>query len=689
MSRMAWLATTFLGSVAAFTAAMAIGPARADDKGVLHTHYDGITNDLLTAGLGKSGLGNSTPPGFVDPLHPTAEELRRLAIYVNYRALVDPTPGGGFGLFYGPNVKADGTVTTGEGLIAGDEYLTFEKGQDGRTNVTMMVQIPDSFDPTNSCIVTAPSSGSRGVYGAIATAGEWGLKHGCAVAYTDKGTGTGADDLQNNTVNLIRGERIDAMQAGDDSNFTANLSDSERAAFNAATPNRFAFKHAHSQQNPEKDWGENVVRSIKFAFKVLNEKLGLRGVQITKQNTIVIASSVSNGGGASARAVEQDKDHLIDGLAVGEPNVNPRFNSSFVIVQSGHLPLAAHSRPLIDYITLVNVFQGCADLAPANATAPLNLAPSAQRCADLHAKGLIAATALADQATEAQKIINDFGILPEQNLVQPGYWFAYVSQAIAVTYANTYGRFSVLDNLCNYSFGATTAGVPGPLAPGAEAAIFGTSNGIPPTSGVNLINNAAPGGAKEDRVSTPNQNLNGALCLRALATGKDATTGMPLTGVVGDQARRIGEGVEDIIASGNLHGTPAVFVTGRNDGILPPNFASRAYFGLNNVVEGSQSPLHYYEVTNAHHLDSFNQFPGYDTTFIPLHRYFIQAMDLMYDHLRHGRALPPSQVVHTIPRGGNPGAAPPITVSNVPPIADTPPSSSLITFANGQVNIPN
>jgi len=686
MSRMAWLATTFLGSVVAFTAAMAIGPARADEKGVLHTHYDGITNDLLTAGLGKSGLGNSTPPGFVDPLHPTAEELRRLAIYENYRALVDPTPGGGFGLFYGPNVKADGTVTTGEGLIAGDEYLTFEKGQDGRTNVTMMVQIPDSFDPTNSCIVTAPSSGSRGVYGAIATAGEWGLKHGCAVAYTDKGTGTGADDLQNNTVSLIRGERIDATQAGDDSNFTANLSDRERAAFNAATPSRFAFKHAHSQQNPEKDWGENVVRSIKFAFKVLNEKLGLRGVQITKQNTIVIASSVSNGGGASARAVEQDKDHLIDGLAVGEPNVNPRFNSSFVIVQSGHPPLAAHSRPLIDYITLVNVFQGCADLAPANATAPLNLAPSPQRCADLHAKGLIVATALADQATEAQKIINDFGILPEQNLVQPGYWFAYVSQAIAVTYANTYGRFSVLDNLCNYSFGATTAGVPGPLAAGAEAAIFGTSNGIPPTSGVNLINNAAPGGAKEDRVSTPNQNLDGALCLRSLATGKDATTKMPLTGIAGDQAHRIGEGVEDIIASGNLHGTPAVFVTGRNDGILPPNFASRAYFGLNNVVEGSRSPLHYYEVTNAHHLDSFNQFPTYNAMFIPLHRYFVQAMDLMYNYLRHGQPLPPSQVVHTTPRGVG---APPITAANVPPIADAPPSNALITFANGQVNIPN
>ena len=688
MIGMAWLATTFLASASlvTFTAVMASESARADDNGVLHTHYDGVTNDLLTAGLGKSGLGSAVPPGFADPLHPTAEELRRLAIYNNYRALVDPTPGGGFGLLYGPNVTANGIVTSGEGLIAGDEYLTFEKGDDGRTNVTMMVQVPDSFDPTNSCIIAAPSSGSRGVYGAIATAGEWGLKHGCAVAYTDKGTGTGADDLQNNTVNLIRGERVDATQAGDNSNFTARLSGSQRVAFNAATPNRFAFKHAHSQQNPEKAWGENVLRSIKFAFSVLNKRLAQRGVEIAKRNTIVIASSVSNGGGASVRAVEQDDDHIIDGLAVGEPNVNPKFSSSFTIVQSGRPPLAAHSRQLIDYITLINVFQGCADLAPANSTAPLNLAPSAQRCADLHAKGLIAATTLPEQATEAQKIINDFGILPEQDLVQPGYWFAYVSQAITVTYANAYGLFSVVDNLCNYSFGATTAGVPGPLAPSAEAAIFGTSNGIPPTSGVNLINNAAPGGAKEDRVSTPDQNLDGALCLRSLATGKDATTGTPLTGTAGDQARRIGEGVEDIIASGNLHRTPAVFVTGRNDGILPPNFASRAYFGLNNVVEGSVSSLHYYEVTNAHHLDSFNQFPGYNAMFIPLHRYFIQAMDLMYDHLRHSRALPPSQVVHTTPRGVG---APPITTANVPPIADAPPSSALITFAGGQVNIPN
>ncbi|MFL5099726.1 MAG: 3-hydroxybutyrate oligomer hydrolase family protein [Xanthobacteraceae bacterium] len=691
MKRTAWRAATFLVSVSVGTLAVTarLAPAWADDDPVLHTHYDGVSNDLLTAGLGKTGLGSPVPPGFADPLHPTAEELRRLAIYNNYRALIDPTPGGGYGTLYGPNITANGTVTAGEGRIAGDEYITFDKQGDGRTRVTMMVQVPDTYDPSNGCIVTAPSSGSRGVYGAIATAGEWGLKRGCAVAYTDKGTGTGAHDLQNNTVNLIRGERADAATAGRDSNFTADVSEAQRAAFNAATPNRFAFKHAHSQQNPEQDWGKNVLRSIKFAFSVLNEKFRDRHVEISKRNTIVIASSVSNGGGASVRAVEQDDERLIDGVAVGEPNVNPKFDRRFSIVQGSGTPVTTHSRPLMDYITLVNVFQGCADLAPANATAPLNLAPSAQRCADLHTKGLLTATTLANQATEAQKIINDFGILPEQNLVQPGYWFANVSQSISVTYANAYGRFSVLDNLCTYSLaanGGVAGGPPVPLAAASEAQIFGTSNGIPPTSGIALINNAATGGPKEDRGSTPNQNLDGALCLRSLATGRDAVTRAPLTGLPKNQTGRIGEGVEDVLASGRLHRTPAVFVTGRSDGILPPNFTSRAYFGLNNVVDGSTSSLRYYEVTNAHHLDSFNQFPGYNDKFIPLHRYFIQAMDLMYDHLRNGRALPPSQVVHTIPRG--PGA-PPITAANVPPIADTPPAAALSTFTGGQVRIPD
>ena len=92
------LATACLASAAIGLFAGMTG-ARADND-VLGTHYDGVTNDLLTAGLGKTGLGSAVAPGFADALHPTAEELRRLAIYNNYRALIDPTAGGGYGTLY-------------------------------------------------------------------------------------------------------------------------------------------------------------------------------------------------------------------------------------------------------------------------------------------------------------------------------------------------------------------------------------------------------------------------------------------------------------------------------------------------------------------------------------------------------------------------------------------------------------
>jgi hydroxybutyrate-dimer hydrolase len=80
------------------------------------------------------------------------------------------------------NVLADGTATSNEGLIPGTECLTYADDGSGRKNVTLMVQVPASFDPRHPCIVTGPSPGSRGIYGAIATSGEWGLKNGCAVA---------------------------------------------------------------------------------------------------------------------------------------------------------------------------------------------------------------------------------------------------------------------------------------------------------------------------------------------------------------------------------------------------------------------------------------------------------------------------------------------------------------------------
>jgi hydroxybutyrate-dimer hydrolase len=667
-------------------------------KGEIHrTFYDGISDDLLTGGLGKTGIGSAAIPTVSNP--PETAELRRLAIYSNYRALIDISPGGGYGEFYGPNVTAAGEITDEEGLIAGHEFIAFAGSSSGKENVTLMVQVPDSFDSDSSCIITAPSSGSRGVYGAIGTAGEWGLKRGCAVAYTDKGTGTGAHDLEDNTVNLITGEREDANVAGKESNFTARISDRNREKFNIHTPNRFAFKHAHSQQNPEKDWGKNVLQSIEFAFFVLNEMFGLPGPgkknykTILPSNTIVIASSVSNGGGASVRAAEQDKKGLIDGVAVSEPNVNPEFDPHFSIVQGDSEPFFDHSRSLYDYTTLLNVYQGCASLDPAIAgDAPLNFAGSPNICASLREKGLLTSDSLEEQAAEAQQIINTYGILPEQNIVMPSHWFINVPQGVSVTYANTYSRSKVTENLCGYSFGATypVTGAPVPFASENEATLFGLSNGIPPTAGINLINNLAPGGPKENRMSTLDQNTDGALCLRSFAIGLDITTNLALKGRALKTQRKIEIGIKQIRASGDLHGLPAIFVTGRSDAILPLNHTSRAYFGLNQLKNNDNSNLRYYEVLNAQHLDALNGLPGFNELFIPLHHYFVQAMDIMFDHLTKGTPLPDSQVVRTTPRGRNSdGTVPNISLTNIPAIAADPDPGSRITFENNIVQIPD
>jgi hydroxybutyrate-dimer hydrolase len=656
------------------------------------TDYDGVTDDLLTAGLGKSGLAGAAP-GIVDPLDPTTAELRRLAIYNNYRALVDVSASGGYGTLYGPNVLADGTVTADEGKIPGSECLAYADDGSGRKQVTLMLQIPHTFDPGEPCIVTGPSSGSRGIYGAIGTSGEWGLKNGCAVAYTDKGTGTGAHDLQDDTVNLIDGVRENADAAGDRANFRARISDAERVAFNAATPDRFAFKHAHSERNPEADWDVDVLQSILLAFLELNRRYP--DAAIHPGNTIVIGSSVSNGGGASLRAAETDGFGLIDGVVVSEPNVNPPPGRPFSIAQDDRRPYRHAGKPLYDYVTRINVFQGCANLAQPEA--PLNNLPTAlseNRCMALRAAGLLTSDDLAAQAREAQAIINRYGILREQNIVQPSHWTLSAPQAIAVTYANSYARAGVQQNLCDSSFGATdAAGNPVALAENAEAILFGTSNGIPPTGGVNLIDNASLGGPRQNTLAVSpagvlDQNLDGALCLRALWMGSDPVSGKPLTGGLLEAHRRLRRSIGEIRTTADLNGTPAIIVQGRADAVVSPNHAGRAYYARNKQIETGRSRLRYIEVTNAQHLDALNGLPGFDTRFIPLHYYFNQAMDLMYRHLKDGRDLPPSQVVHTTPRGGVPGQAPAITTDNLPPIGPAPADADRITFIADVLTIP-
>jgi hydroxybutyrate-dimer hydrolase len=639
--------------------------------------YDGSSDDLLTAGLGKTGLAGTTP-AYVDPNNPTAAELRRNAIYANYRAVLDINANSGYGTLYGPNVDKNNVAGAGEGKIAGKEYLAYSDDGSGRKNVTLMVQIPATFDVNNPCIVSGTSSGSRGIYGAIGSAGEWGLKNGCAVAYTDKGTGIGLHTFDDDTVNLRDGIRASRSSAGIGAIFAAVLEDAARTAFASLFPNRVAFKHAHSQQNPEKDWGKNTLNAVAFAFYALNQEYGstvngqtLKQRTITPKNTLVIASSISNGAGAALLAAEHDELGLIDGVAASEPQIQPSTSSGYSVQQNGSA-ISAQGKALYDYSTYAALYQPC-------------VAGNANRCTSLVSKNLLAGADLAAQQADAKTKLKAYGWLPDSDPLQASH--AGTNILVAVTYANAYGRFAVTDRICGFSFAATDgSGNPVALTAAQKAASFAAQNGIIG----NVVYEDSVGGAKvytlgvSPSTGLADQSLDGFLCLRSLVTGGDTVTGAALSGTLATQSQRVRTGIAEVQASGKLHGKPAIIVQGRSDTLVPVNHASRAYLGLNAAAEGASSKLRYIEVIHANHFDSFSN--ALPTLIVPLHVYLFRALDAMYANLKAGTALPPSQVVRTTTRADN---TTPITNDNVPPIVASPAAGDAISVSGTTVNVPN
>jgi hydroxybutyrate-dimer hydrolase len=663
-------------------------------RDITATSYDGVTDDLLSAGLGKAGIAGSAP-GYADPANPTAAELRKNAIWNNYRAVLDTNANSGFGTYYGPNVDRNGG--TNMGLIAGKEYIATVDDGSGRKNVTLMVQIPKSFDTAKPCIVTGTSSGSRGIYGAIGTSGEWGLKNGCAVAYTDKGSGTGLHTFDDNTVNLRDGTRATADAAGKKSLFTAILDKLSIPAFNSQYPNRIAFKHAYSQQNPEKDWGRNTLDAVAFAFYAINQEYGTAASGsnakqriVTPANTIVIASSISNGGGAALLAAEQDKLGLIDGVAANETQIQPRTSSGYTVQQNGQA-VKTQGKSLYDYSSFAAIYQPC-------------IAGIAARCTSLVDKGLLNGADLAAQQADARQRLMDYGWTADSDAFQtamaqvgsvggaPGPFATFNANTnflVTVTYANAYGRFTPDDKLCGFTFANTdSSGNPVALPATTRAQSFASQNGIignpvyEDSSGTNgakvYTSGVSPSTGRAD------WSLDGMLCLRSLATGVDMVTGKALTGDLANQSQRVRAGIAQVQAIGNLHGKPAIMVAGRSDHLVPPNNAERAYLGLNATVEGSASKLRYLEVMNANHFDAFSSVvPG---SIVPLHVYLFRALDAVYGNLQGNAALPPSQVVRTQTRTS---ATVPLNDINLPAISLTPAANDRISVSGTTVNVPN
>lgn len=537
-------------------------------------HRDG--DDLLTAGLGLDGLRGATPV-FADPARPTPAELRRRAIWSNWRGIADLTPAGGFGSLYGSTAA-----------VPGREYHAFARLPGARQPHRVAVQVPDAFDAKRRCVVVAPSSGSRGVYGAIAVAASWGLPRGCAVAYTDKGGGTDYFDLD-----AGQGIALDG---------TVQAPGAAPLGFEpAAAGTGVAFKHAHSGDNPEADWGRHVRQAAEFALASLDEAFPAQA-PFRFDNTTIIAAAISNGGGAVLRAAEMQGDWL-DAVVAGEPNV-----------------AVLGAPPLYDVATEAALLMPCA-LAHLGVPLPPTAGPS---CSVAAQAGLVAGVDDASRARNAYDVLRARG-WSDEALRAGSLSVAFdLWRAVAATYAPAYARLGPDAHPCGFRFAAVDATGAARRATAVErAAWWADASGIPPGSGVALLGS---GRAPVDDLA----------CLRALWTGDGA------------DAQRVRAGIEATRAGPPRAGLPVVVVHGVDDGLVPMAFTSTPYV---RAARDAGRDVRFWEVENAQHFDAFLALPALGPRYVPLTPYVHAALDAVWAHLHQGAPLPGDARVRSRPRG--------------------------------------
>jgi hydroxybutyrate-dimer hydrolase len=559
------------------------------------THRGG--DDLLSAGLGLAGL-MGLPSAFADPLHPSAGELRRRAIQMSWKGIADLGPLGGYGKIYGavPDVP-------------GREYSAFARLPGAHAPFRVLLQAPDEFDRKARCLLVAPSSGSRGVYGAIALAGAFGLPRGCAVAYTDKGTGSGYFDTTDMSGVALDGTRARAGEA-----------QLEFEPAHAPADAGIAVKHAHSGDNPEADWGRHVLEAARFGLAMLDRAYP-DAAPFTSQNTLIIATGLSNGGGAVLDAAGLDDDGLLDGVVALEPNV--------------HVP--GRGRALYDYVTEAALWLPCALADPRFATTPLARVrgamppPFAARCASLHAAGLLAGDTPVAQADAAVEHLHAHGWRDHVIATAASSTVFDVWRAVAVAYASAYLRRGVGHMPCGFSYQPMSAtGAFGIDDPVSRASWWADASGVPPGAGVGLA------GGIDVSVDPA---LSGLRCLRALWEGEDA------------DAHALHASVTKLAAKLPRADLPLWVLHGADDGLIPTAFTSEPY--VEWLRSEGRAPR-YWKVPHAQHFDAFLPLTGFGDAHVPLMPYGYFALDRMYAHLVDGVPLPDLPVPESRPRGAVP-----------------------------------
>lgn len=570
----------------------------ADTIGEIRVTEHRVGDDLLSAGLGIAGLRGVLPPVVVSG-RPEAAELRRRAIYASWRGIADLGPLGGYGEIYGAVP-----------VVIGREFSAFASLPNANAPHRLLVQVPDLFNRQSRCVVVTASSGSRGIYGSIALAGAWGLPRGCAVAYTDKGAGSGYFDVASST-----GVQLDGTRAGVGE---AALEFAPRVDAGAVATDAVLVKHAHSGDNPEADWGRHVLQAARFALQALDQAFPDEA-PFTAENTRIIAAGLSNGGGAVLRAAESD-DGLLDGVVAIEPNIWAGDGG----------------RALFDVVTEAALLAPCALLDARFSATPFarvnGIEPPAwrARCAAMSARGLVQGLDAKSQSADAVARLrasgwSDGALASAASTTALDLW-----RAMAVTYASAYARAGAGDMPCGYRFATLDgSGVAHAPTDSERAMWWADASGIPPGAGVGIVDTLATG----DDPALP-----GLLCLRELASGS------------GRLGRRVLDGVAQTRASLPRVGLPITIVHGVDDGLVPMGFTSDPYVAW--LAANGRSPV-YWRVANAQHFDAFLAFPGFGDRYVPMLPYAYAALDHLWAHLQTGAALPPSRDIATTPRGND------------------------------------
>jgi hydroxybutyrate-dimer hydrolase len=468
----------------------------------------------------------------------------------------------------------------------------------------MLVQVPDAFDHGQRCLVVTASSGSRGIYGSIALAGGWGLPRGCAVAYTDKGAGSGYFDTADLTGVALDGTRA---KAGD--------IPLEFEPVDAPTDAGIAVKHAHSGDNPEADWGRHVLQAARFGLAMLDRAFPDEA-PFTARNTRILATGISNGGGAVLRAAGDDDEGILAAVVALEPNIHVegrgRAFYDYATEAALWLPAALGSR----------FFDGVPFARIGLASPP----GWALRAAMLRAHGLLHAAMPGAQADEALDRLRAAGWQGDAMKVGAASTSLDLWRSVAAAYASAYTRRAAGRMPCGFTYHAD---IGAPFDAAVRASWWADGSGVPPGVGVSLT-----GGTDVSLDPT----LPGVRCLRSLWEGQ------------GQDATDLRAGVASTVAKLPRADLPVLVVHGAQDGLIPVAFSSEPYVAW--LRASGRSPV-LWKVPYAQHFDAFLSFPDFGDRHVPLLPYGFAALDRAWAHLTEGRALPEDALVRDArPRGG-------------------------------------